>query len=426
MLSRRCRVPPKSDANDLRADLDDGYARVANLLLEAASCAPLSGGEFRVLMFVVRRTYGWAQHGDRQTGKMDTMTAAEIAKGTGLPKGTVANAVGSLCRANVLLTDLAVTKNQNIRRYGVNPDVNAWGEVTSDWSMYRVTLKDARETYTYNRVDLYPNTGIPLPENRQRSTRNQAEVSALRPTRAGADDTLQTVNNESYSLTPLRGVREPAVPERMDTPQTAPDLHLIQPPPPEAPPEPTVADVGNALLQVWGLTHTDLSNDKPPAGRSRSDRALYFSAIGKLVEDRSAEELIAWASAQGPRELGTGQKAHRAIPREVRECVTASGWAKQFAEARESGGGGNGHMKLMMSDGTVTHEREWAKNPWEGDNYEYRQIVARETGADNWVAAKGVTKRPVIGLVCIDGYQYSAAWDEASNCMVPQRTKKVF
>ena len=39
--------------------LEDGYARIANELLEALVGYPFSGGELRVVLAIVRRTYGW-------------------------------------------------------------------------------------------------------------------------------------------------------------------------------------------------------------------------------------------------------------------------------------------------------------------------------------------------------------------------------
>jgi hypothetical protein len=228
---------------------------------------------------------------------------------------------------------------------------------------------------------------------------------------------------EENVTTPLRGVTEPLVPPTHAKPA---DLHLLPPPEPEAPPPQTVADAGNAVLAVWGLTYQDLSNEKP--ARGKPERAAFFAAIGKLVDDRSVEELVAWADAQGPgtHHLGTGQKAGAAIPRELREALTAKGYAKKFAEERDAGGGGNGQMRVMLSDGTTTHEKTWADNPWDGDSYEFRQVVARETAAGNWVPGKGITKKPTVGLTCVDGWYYEGKFDEAAGGPIPVQKRKVF
>ncbi len=47
------------------ADLDDGYARLSNMLLEAYSGADLTKRQFKVLLAILRKTYGWNKPMDR-------------------------------------------------------------------------------------------------------------------------------------------------------------------------------------------------------------------------------------------------------------------------------------------------------------------------------------------------------------------------
>ncbi|ECH9346750.1 replication protein, partial [Salmonella enterica subsp. enterica] len=49
------------------ADLDDGYARLSNILLEAYSGADLTKRHFKVLLAILRKTYGWNKPMDRIT-----------------------------------------------------------------------------------------------------------------------------------------------------------------------------------------------------------------------------------------------------------------------------------------------------------------------------------------------------------------------
>ena len=50
---------PKGDREIFKADIDDGYTKVANLLLEALAMAKLNGVQKGICLFVLRRTYGW-------------------------------------------------------------------------------------------------------------------------------------------------------------------------------------------------------------------------------------------------------------------------------------------------------------------------------------------------------------------------------
>lgn len=50
---------PKGDRDVLKADLEDGYTPIANLILEALAIARMSGIQKGICLFLFRRTYGW-------------------------------------------------------------------------------------------------------------------------------------------------------------------------------------------------------------------------------------------------------------------------------------------------------------------------------------------------------------------------------
>ena len=50
---------PKGDRKILKADLEDGFAQIANLLLEAVAIATLGGREKGAILALWRKTYGW-------------------------------------------------------------------------------------------------------------------------------------------------------------------------------------------------------------------------------------------------------------------------------------------------------------------------------------------------------------------------------
>lgn len=58
------------------ADLDDGYAKLSNALLEEYSGADLTKRQFKVLLAILRKTYGWNKPMDR----ISDSQIAEIAK----------------------------------------------------------------------------------------------------------------------------------------------------------------------------------------------------------------------------------------------------------------------------------------------------------------------------------------------------------
>lgn len=93
------------------ADIDDGYTRFANELLEAIASADLTARQLKVMLAYVRKTYGFNK-------KTDRIADEQIAQLTGLSRQNVNKAKKELISMNCLFMD----GNQ----IGVNKEVSAW------------------------------------------------------------------------------------------------------------------------------------------------------------------------------------------------------------------------------------------------------------------------------------------------------------
>ncbi len=93
------------------ADIDDGYTRFANELLEAIASADLTARQLKVMLAYVRKTYGFNK-------KTDRIADEQIAQLTGLSRQNVNKAKKELISMNFLFMD----GNQ----IGVNREVSAW------------------------------------------------------------------------------------------------------------------------------------------------------------------------------------------------------------------------------------------------------------------------------------------------------------
>jgi len=80
--------------------LENGYTRVANELLEALMTVQMSGSEWQYVMCVFRKTYGYNK-------KEDWVTNTQIMKMTGLRKERVSEAKSRLLNKKI------VTENRN-------------------------------------------------------------------------------------------------------------------------------------------------------------------------------------------------------------------------------------------------------------------------------------------------------------------------
>lgn len=91
--------------------LEDGYTKVSNEILDVFAASNLFSSNGRIFWFVVRNTYGF------QT-KSHKMTASFIANGTGLSERQVKRSLAELKRAHVINRDNSVT--------GIQKDWELW------------------------------------------------------------------------------------------------------------------------------------------------------------------------------------------------------------------------------------------------------------------------------------------------------------
>lgn len=93
------------------ADLDDGFTRIANELLEAVMHAGLSQHQLLVLMAIMRKTYGFNK-------KSDWVSNEQLSDMTGLAATRCSTAKNELIRMSVL--------TQSGRHVGINKMISEW------------------------------------------------------------------------------------------------------------------------------------------------------------------------------------------------------------------------------------------------------------------------------------------------------------
>jgi phage replication O-like protein O len=76
--------------------LEDGHTRIANELLEAIISFDFSKRQYKVVLFVLRKTYGWNK-------KADVMSLSQIMEGTGLDRSNASKTLAELSDMKVLL-----------------------------------------------------------------------------------------------------------------------------------------------------------------------------------------------------------------------------------------------------------------------------------------------------------------------------------
>lgn len=98
--------------------LENGFTRIANELLEALSCIQISGGQFNIIMAVIRLTYGY------HCVEKD-MSQTYLAKMTGRNKSKVAKDILQLMKKRILHEVKSPTFNQS-RILSINKNYEEW------------------------------------------------------------------------------------------------------------------------------------------------------------------------------------------------------------------------------------------------------------------------------------------------------------
>ena len=80
------------------ADLENGYTRIANSIIETLCATRFSGRESQVFFAVVRKTFGFHQ-------STDWICLEQIVELTGIEKGNVSKTIKSLINRSILLKD---------------------------------------------------------------------------------------------------------------------------------------------------------------------------------------------------------------------------------------------------------------------------------------------------------------------------------
>lgn len=142
------------------ADLDDGYTRIANELLEAVMAADLTARQLKVVLAVIRKTYGFGK-------KFDRITNTQIAMMTGIHHTHVCKAKNEMIAMNIIVT--------NGQAIGVNKVISEWNFEISQVS--ESLAKTANKTLA-NLANGYKQTQLNTKETIQKKEKKENTQSS--------------------------------------------------------------------------------------------------------------------------------------------------------------------------------------------------------------------------------------------------------
>lgn len=101
--------------------IEGGYTRIANELLDALCRVNINGEARQVFDAILRKTYGYQK-------KSDVISISQIEKATGLPRRNVCRGIQRLKKMRLILTE---TKNKETR-YWIQKDWEKWQTKSGD------------------------------------------------------------------------------------------------------------------------------------------------------------------------------------------------------------------------------------------------------------------------------------------------------
>lgn len=177
------------------AELEDGYAKLSNMLLEAYAGADLTKRQFKVLLAILRKTYGWNKAMDR----ISDSQISEIAK---LP-------VKRCNEAKLELVRMGLIKQQG-GMFGPNKNIEEWcipqNEGISPKTREKTSL-NLRESYpskqgdTKDTIQKTINTNTPLPPEGEQAGQS-SKPAKRKANRIDYEAYLNAYNEEVGELLP--------------------------------------------------------------------------------------------------------------------------------------------------------------------------------------------------------------------------------
>jgi len=144
--------------------LEDGYTRVACELLDAIVRFDFSKRQYKVVLAVIRKTYGYGK-------KTDDMTITQLANITGLELGNCSKTVSELSQMRTLLIQ------QGVYGYviGLNKNYQEWKPCQNDKPLLKQQVPVVKTTNTINTPK--KNNNPPSPPKKPRGQRSNRAPS---------------------------------------------------------------------------------------------------------------------------------------------------------------------------------------------------------------------------------------------------------
>lgn len=98
-----------------KPEVDDGHTKIANELLDAIIYSDFSKRQYKILLFIIRKTYGWNK-------SEDDISRSQIVDETGIKSPHVTTTIQELLELNVII----VSHGKYAKKYKINKYYDTW------------------------------------------------------------------------------------------------------------------------------------------------------------------------------------------------------------------------------------------------------------------------------------------------------------
>ncbi|WP_312448234.1 conserved phage C-terminal domain-containing protein [Lacrimispora sp.] len=166
--------------------LEDGYTRVANELLEAVFHADFNGAQIRILLCLIRNTYGYGR-------KECEFSNSFVAKGTGLNKKSVALVMNSLQEGKVITVTQQPTYTSP-KKVKLNKCIKEWSPLPPQWK----TSPTGADVTSGTGEDVTSGTGEDVTPQKRKILKKDIKEIVEKPPYQEIIDYLNSKTGKSY------------------------------------------------------------------------------------------------------------------------------------------------------------------------------------------------------------------------------------
>ena len=141
-----------------KPEVDDGHTKIANELLDAVIGHEFSKRQLKIILFIMRKTYGWNK-------SEDDISRSQIMEATGLLNPHITTALQELQNANVII----ISQGKHAKRYKINKYYDQW-RVTKLVTITETVTVTETVTITETVTERYQNGNNSLPKQYPQKT----------------------------------------------------------------------------------------------------------------------------------------------------------------------------------------------------------------------------------------------------------------